>query len=312
MLFALLGERAYEIWVSRKESADFKSIVNSLVEEQVPLRKDVGLFRESLKAISEEIKELPFRLKTATESLKESPNEEYAKLSSSTSKLVSVVEQLPHRVKQEIVKELDFRDQAREEEEAKRKSQAVCNELKTQTEGLRGRFPIIDIASSTRELLSSLKTQMKDWEVLAKNYAEYLKLDKQWEELNNLQSKLSEHPHMVQSELPEQLNKRIREIESLGHALTKNHRTVWFTALLDEASRFPSEQEKTLRLKGLLNLEEISLSPGQEIKNPRDVDVIGVEGTGDRTIVKEILQKGYQERTSGLVLKKPKVTVRLD
>jgi hypothetical protein len=109
-----------------------------------------------------------------------------------------------------------------------------------------------------------------------------------------------------------QFKKRLQEIESLSDVLAKNHRSVWFTPLLDEASHFPSEQERVLRLKELLNIDEISLKPGEEIKNPRNVDVAAVEGVGNRSIVKEVLEKGYQERTSGLVLKKAKISVRLE
>lgn len=304
LLIILLVERLHALWGSKKQSADTSRCFGALDRE-------MDSVKQTLLQILSSIKTLALQTKVPPATSQELRNPDLANIASSVAKLASDLERLPTRVRDEIVQQLDLRERLRKQEQDKKLKERLQTEFEAGVNELALKFPVLEISSATKHLLSSLQSQTKDYDNVERNYAEYLKLANHWEDLRGLKTKLNENPGRVSEELARKLSDQLKEVQEASEALTKNHRNIWFTVLLDEAARFPSTKDQAERLMDLLSIEEIPVQPGGEIKNRGDIEIARVEGGGDRAFIKEILEKGYLEKKSGQVVKKPKVTVLL-
>jgi len=93
--------------------------------------------------------------------------------------------------------------------------------------------------------------------------------------------------------------------------LDRYHRAARVVGIVEGARRGNILREEVERLKALLDIEEIDVVQGEELQNYKDLnlEVASSEGDGVRTVISEVVERGYKSRTTGAVLKQPRVRV---
>jgi hypothetical protein len=104
----------------------------------------------------------------------------------------------------------------------------------------------------------------------------------------------------------------LKSVQRVFEGLKKYHRAGWFIDLLEETRRVPKVSADADRLKDLLGFEDVIVNPGMNIEEFSELEVVKVEGLGRKSVINEVLANGYRSRETGIVIKKPKVKVRLE
>ena len=96
--------------------------------------------------------------------------------------------------------------------------------------------------------------------------------------------------------------------------LHQRHRPAWCMALLDLARRSPEVEAQSKHLANLLGLEEVRVTLGSDLRdyNSLNPEIVDTDGDGSKSVITELVEVGYKNKETGVVLKPPKVKVRFE
>lgn len=214
------------------------------------------------------------------------------------------------RVDEESKRQKD--EAATKEEELRRANKNLHDNFMKRFSAISGPSTMFRISLLTGQILKSLDGESTRKERLARTFAAYTNVV---EQAGSLKEKLdsfnitgsttsvTDHQNLIGEEL--------RSLEKAIKDLSEAHRPVWFVSLMEEARRDRSLEGNINELRSLLGLEEVIVIPGDEVRGLDELDVVGAEGAGSKRVVSELVERGYRERDTGVVICKPKVKVRL-
>lgn len=171
---------------------------------------------------------------------------------------------------------------------------------------------ILRIATATKGLLAELAGASPDRVGLAKNFSDYTQAATRAENLRADFARFESVSTASPTGAPEDIDIKFNSFERSIEDLDKAHREVWFTGLLEEASRYPILQDKVNELKQMLKVEEVEIEAGSMPRDLDDFEVVSADGLGKRPIITEVLENGYRLTDTGTVLKRPKVRVHFE
>jgi hypothetical protein len=244
-----------------------------------------------------------------------------AKLSEQFKNLPKLIETERAQQKQDEMQRRQTTKQQRQEEK-KRKEQlemesrreALQSELARRFDAVTKQSDIFCIANLTKDITEELLNVSAYQDSISNSLPKFLELIAQAEDVRRKLDDLESHGDQSTQLMGEGLESEFKSLEETSAELTKSHRPAWFINLLAESSRHPSLQEKTENLKQLLKLEDICVEPHTELNNDElgNMDVKDFVGHGNKPFIDKVLEKGYRVKDSDVIIKKPRVIIRLE
>jgi len=210
--------------------------------------------------------------------------------------------------------QLQEEKQKKEQEELENRRALLRNELVDRFEGITRHSALFDIASLTRSITDELQKVCTNSEFIENSLPQYLQLISKVDETKSKFEEFKRRGEGREQVAPADLDDEAKSLEKSLEDLTDVYKPGWFISLLDEASGYSSLQHETDSLKDVLGLEDICVEPGT-VPKPKDLeglDVLTIIGNGDRTVIADMIERGYRVKGGGIVIKKPKVIVRLE
>ncbi len=170
-----------------------------------------------------------------------------------------------------------------------------------------------------RDMINSIPEPSKKL-ALQHTYQKFLDIAEGWDRIKNQVRVLRE---VASGQIPETAEVRMEfealeaSIEDLSAALEdveKSYNLKDYLPLIDAISSYPQMKPRLEELTKLLDLEQIEVPVGRPLtdEEAEQVEVWDVEGFGTRQVVIDVIANGYRSKTTGEIIRKPRVKVRLE
>lgn len=316
---------------NKREEITKEDIVEAVKQELAPLNAQLEQLKGSLEALSKDGEEEADENKDAPPVENEkSIGDLYGLLENIRERLAELcdgIKNLPGQLQEELKRQKQSEKQQkqadlqRRREERERKKQlesesrreTLHSELSRRFGQITEQSDIYRIAALTKDITGALQQASGDQESFSKNLQQYLQLVDRAEEARVKLNGFNDLDNSSQTTLNE-LESEISSLEKSLDDLERSHKALWFITLLEESSRHTSLQGQVDDLKQLLNLEDICVEQGMrpQDKELQDLDVKRLIGSGNTSVIHEVLERGYRVKDTDVVIKKPKVIVRLE
>ncbi|MEK6409789.1 MAG: hypothetical protein AABN34_22925 [Acidobacteriota bacterium] len=227
------------------------------------------------------------------------------------SEIPRAIGRIPDLLREVLVKCLG-RDRAENDKEINGATKELINGAKTKLDALLDQYHVSQVSTLVRPIIQDLEKASQSWEKFEKDFSPYLHVAKKIEELRGKLDGVESSQQIPLEEIQAGTEAELESLRSDLEALVRNHRPLWFVDLIEEAGRYPSLHEAAESLKEALDLEEIQISLGSELRDIEDVEVVGTEGMGRMALISEVVENGYRQKETGALLRKPKVKVTLE
>lgn len=233
-----------------------------------------------------------------------------AEVGSATRQIIATLQELPATWRKETGAIVQEQLQTEAEKAVEKKIAALVTSAQGGLETLRHEYPVIDVACMIKQIFSS----GADPKFLSgTNFtSSYLQLADKWETLHRAVTRLGKQEDVDLGSQEQQLHKEVEVFREQVGQFTRDHRPMWFIPFLEKAAGDAVLSEKLAKLKDALGIEDFYVQVGTEARNVSEFDVARTKGGGTRPIIDEVVERGYREKASGAVIKKPKVNIRLE
>jgi TonB family protein len=172
----------------------------------------------------------------------------------------------------------------------------------------------LQIAELTEELAAGLRNISPTPDPGDESLSPYLRLAEHAAELRQALRQATSSP-------PGRAGEKLKELEVAWARLARARADLEarlspfpFIPLIEGARRHGSLQERADLLKNLLGLEEIEVVVGAVLSSEelKTVEVVEIKGAGDIAVVDGLVERGYRDSQSKLIIKRPKVRARFE
>jgi len=206
----------------------------------------------------------------------------------------------------------DREAKARARQEAESRKLSMQADFSKRLDAVTSKSDLYAIATLVKQLTDELEGTSPGQYSVPEALPPYLGFVASAENVRSQLSKLNGRPGATPPDGLSDVEINLKALEEQFDNLSRSHKAIRFTSLLDEAGRNAAARDKAEQLKELLNLEEVSVEPGAEMENLDSLKVEGTVGTGKRLFIQEVLERGYRLKDSKTVIKQPKVIIRME
>ncbi|RKZ00788.1 MAG: hypothetical protein DRQ10_03425, partial [Candidatus Hydrothermota bacterium] len=154
---------------------------------------------------------------------------------------------------------------------------------------------------------------------LQQRFQRLLELAEGWERIKNsvrLLRDAAAQPDRDLQELRMEFEALEATIEDISNALREAEATQKeedFLPLIDAIEQYPQLKPHLREFMNLIGIEEIEVPVGKTLGEDVDqYEIWDVEGFGTRQVIVEVVVKGYRKSSTGEIIRKPRVKVRLE
>lgn len=296
--------------ISRSKEKEERILLEELLRQEI--HTELAPLYNELKSISASFDRLLRPLEKLSQQIFDSSGTILNEISSATMKMVSNLGTLPSALRKEINHAVQAQLRAEAEKVTKEKIATLVSTMREKVDAMRRDYPVIDVAHEMKQVILPLSSQ-SDLKISFEGLiTPYVELSDEWGTLLQALDHLGEQRGVDLRNQVQRLRKDMEVFREKASRLSQNHRPIWFIPLLEKAAWVPALSEKAESLKSLLGIEDIPIQVGAEVRNIGDFDVIRTDGMGRRNVIDDVIERGYREKATGTVIKKPRVIIRLE
>ncbi len=204
--------------------------------------------------------------------------------------------------------------------EDRRRQELVRTMLASIAQKLRGlqESKMLKVVSLLRNIINAIPDVPKQQE-LQQRFQRLLELAEGWERIKNsvrLLRDAAAQPDRDLQELRMEFEALEATIEDISNALREAEATQKeedFLPLIDAIEQYPQLKPHLREFMNLIGIEEIEVPVGKTLGEDVDqYEIWDVEGFGTRQVIVEVVVKGYRKSSTGEIIRKPRVKVRLE